>query len=1121
MALLAQGLLRGFKTRFGLRGIHTVREIKKGVVLGVYRSSSTEFSLTSEGETHIPADVASRQRRHSEDDFSCPVCFDILKEPHMTRCGHSFCYSCLNKSLKIKPRCPKCSFDLHPDKDIYPNFTLNQIISKLQKDNDTPQIPTSNLSMSDINRLLGTLHRRKKELEKESFLTQNELLAEFLSHLKVEKDAELLRIRRESEVIQADLDHVNQVLQDYRTNSSNFASGDENNVVPSLEVSNPTINIKEPPTESSFPMRRRRMHKHVLDLSSAYYSSRAKEMSFTPEECSSSLDYSGLKDFSLCLNKFTKYNTVKPLATLSYMTDMFNNTSIVSSIDFDKDNEFFCYWRSQGLLRGFKTRFGLRGIHTVREIKKGVVLGVYRSSSTEFSLTSEGETHIPADVASRQTIRRESEVIQADLDHVNQVLQDYRTNSSNFASGDENNVVPSLEVSNPTINIKEPPTESSFPMLVLNDLVDIHYPSMEMVSSSKISCISWSSFHKGTLVSSDYEGSVVVWDANSNSKIRTFQEHEKRCWSVDFNRIDTKLVASGSDDARVKLWSTNIHHSVASLEAKANVCCVKFNPESCYHLAFWVCRSLCHKKAVSYVKFLNSESIVSASTDSQLKLWNVNRSDCMRSFTGHTNEKNFVGLATDGEYITCGSENNDLHVYYKGLPKSLFSFKFDSVKTFLDRNNREDNANEFVSAVCWRQGTNVVLCANSQGVIKVLELTSGPVLKAGSCRVVLHGDTRVALVGLGEVDPTAKNGAENRDLQKEAIRTAVASGVQTLKSSYTDLQEILVDPCGDPEASAEGSFLCQWKYDELKQKKHQEECQAHVSCISERLWRLPANHLTPTLYAEKVVKAFSAFKNVNIQVHDQSWAAKMGMGSFLSVSAGSAEPPKFLEMTYQQNDTPPVILVGKGVTFDTGGISIKPSKGMDLMRADMGGAAVVTGALLSAQGHQTGDVVKAMNGKTIQVDNTDAEGRLILADALCYADTFKPSMVIDAATLTGAMAIALGGGAAGTFTNSDALWDQLQKAGEYTGDRLWRLPLWDIYSSQVKKSVLADLNNIGSVAYGGSCTAAAFLQAFTECKNWAHLDIAGVMDSSDQMAYLGKGMTGRPTRTLVEFLRNL
>ena len=189
----------------------------------------------------------------------------------------------------------------------------------------------------------------------------------------------------------------------------------------------------------------------------------------------------------------------------------------------------------------------------------------------------------------------------------------------------------------------------------------------------------------------------------------TFQEHEKRCWSVDFNLVDTKLIASGSDDARVKLWSTNMSHSVASLEAKANVCCVKFNPNSCYHLAFgsadhcvhyYDLRSTKsplnvfkgHRKAVSYVKFLNSEDIVSASTDSQLKLWNINQSHCARSFTGnnintvtsgpscrlscflnynssvsgHVNEKNFVGLATDGDYVTCGSENNGLYIYYKG-----------------------------------------------------------------------------------------------------------------------------------------------------------------------------------------------------------------------------------------------------------------------------------------------------------------------------------------------------------------------------------------------------------------------------------------------------------------------
>ncbi len=233
--------------------------------------------------------------------------------------------------------------------------------------------------------------------------------------------------------------------------------------------------------------------------------------------------------------------------------------------------------------------------------------------------------------------------------------------------------------------------------------------------------------------------------------MRTFQEHEKRCWSVDFNLVNTKLLASGSDDTKVKLWSTDIAHSVASLEAKANVCCVKFNPTSCYHLAFGSADHCVHyydlrntkkplnvfrghKKAVSYVKFLNNGDLVSASTDSQLKLWNVNStnsSHCTRSFTGHINEKNFVGLATDGDYVTCGSENNSLYIYYKGLSKPLFNFKFDTVaRSLLDRTAdrringmADDDTNEFVSAVCWRQGSPIVVAANSQGTIKVLELT--------------------------------------------------------------------------------------------------------------------------------------------------------------------------------------------------------------------------------------------------------------------------------------------------------------------------------------------------------------------------------------------------------------
>jgi E3 ubiquitin-protein ligase RFWD2 len=207
---------------------------------------------------------------------------------------------------------------------------------------------------------------------------------------------------------------------------------------------------------------------------------------------------------------------------------------------------------------------------------------------------------------------------------------------------------------------------------------------------------------------------------------------------VDWSNGDPRLLASGSDDSKVRLWSTNSDRSVAVLEAKANVCCVKFCPQNTYNIAFGSADHCVHyydfrhprepvgvlqghKKAVSYVKFASKDELVSASTDSQLKLWSLEDMTVVRSFKGHTNEKNFVGLATDGNYIACGSENNSLYVFYKALPKPLFSFKFDNHRSMLDR-PRTDDSTEFVSAVAWKKGSPVVVAANSQGAIKILEL---------------------------------------------------------------------------------------------------------------------------------------------------------------------------------------------------------------------------------------------------------------------------------------------------------------------------------------------------------------------------------------------------------------
>uniref|UniRef100_A0A8C9VCI6 Cytosol aminopeptidase n=1 Tax=Scleropages formosus TaxID=113540 RepID=A0A8C9VCI6_SCLFO len=443
--------------------------------------------------------------------------------------------------------------------------------------------------------------------------------------------------------------------------------------------------------------------------------------------------------------------------------------------------------------------------------------------------------------------------------------------------------------------------------------------------------------------------------------------------------------------------------------------------------------------------------------------------------------------------------------------------------------------------------------------------SSGPPLKKGKSRIFygLHEDfPSVVVVGLGKNSPGFCS-KENWYNCKENIRAAVSVGCRALQDLEVPLVE--VDPCGDPQAAAEGAVLGLFEYDEFKKKKtFAVKTQLHGSSdttawergvlygegqnLARRLMEAPANHVTPAFFADTIEQKLAPFSDkVIIHKRPKSWIEEQQMGAFLSVSKGSEEPPVFLEIHYNGNaesSQPPLVLVGKGITFDSGGISLKPSSGMEAMRADMGGAATVCSSIVTAaalklpvniiglaplcenmpsgKANKPGDVVKAKNGKTIQVDNTDAEGRLILADALCYAHTFNPKAIVNAATLTGAMDVALGSAATGVFTNSDWLWKQLFKASIVTGDRVWRMPLFQHYTKQVTDSQLADLNNIGKYSRsGGPCTAAAFLGEFVTAPHWAHLDMAGVMSNKDEIPYLRKGMSGRPTRTLVEFAAGL
>lgn len=299
---------------------------------------------------------------------------------------------------------------------------------------------------------------------------------------------------------------------------------------------------------------------------------------------------------------------------------------------------------------------------------------------------------------------------------------------------------------------------------------------------------------------------------------------------------------------------------------------------------------------------------------------------------------------------------------------------------------------------------------------------------------------------------------------------------------------------------------------------------------------LPGNICTPSYLATQAKTLADQYSNMTCKVLSEKQMQDLGMGSLLSVTAGTEQPAKMIVLEYKggTRGSKPVVLVGKGVTFDSGGISLKPGAGMDEMKYDMCGAASVFGTLSAAadcqlplnvvgiiptvenmpSGRATkpGDIVTSMSGQTIEILNTDAEGRLILCDALTYAGRYKPSVVVDIATLTGACVMALGSHASGLLSNDDPLAEQLETAGQNSGDRVWRLPLWKEYDKQLKSN-FADMANIGG-REAGTITAACFLGRFTKNYRWAHLDIAGTAWNSGA----NKGATGRPVPLLMQFL---
>ncbi|KAG0560988.1 hypothetical protein KC19_9G028300 [Ceratodon purpureus] len=662
-------------------------------------------------------EVAMSTKSVVDKDFLCPICIQTMKDAFLTACGHSFCYMCIMTHLSNKSNCPSCGLYL-TNNQLFPNFLLNKLLGKASASQLVSNAsPAEHLRLAlqqgvdlpfkELDSLMHLLAEKKRKAEQEESETNMEILLEFLHRSREQKQEELNLLQGDLQFLKEDILTVEKQRQDLLRAKEKYALkirmpvGEPSSSRPdalaicenpsnggatsqnrggqggaSVPANSSPINLQREyrgrgtsigtykkemvgggvslskgqsdsqgllPSPAVLTMaKKRRVVAQFEDLQEAYLQRRRKvaqvqrqkqkvheTIAHKGEEVTSggSDRYcSGLDDFQSVLTAFTRYSRLRVIAELRH-GDLFHSSNIVSSIEFDRDDELFA---TAGVSRRIK------------------------------------------------------------------VFQ--------FAT-------------------------------VVNELADVHCPVVEMSTRSKLSCLSWNKYIKSHIASSDYEGIITVWDVNTHQSIMEYEEHEKRAWSVDFSRTDPTMLVSGSDDGKVKLWCTRQESSVLNIDMKANICCVKYNPGSSnyvavgsadHHIHYFDVRNSHtplyvfngHRKAVSYVKFLSSNELASASTDSTLRLWDVKENRPIRTLKGHTNEKNFVGLSVNSEYIACGSETNEVFVYHKAMSKPASWHRFGSQ----DPEESDDDTSHFISAVCWKSESPTMLAANSQGTIKVLVL---------------------------------------------------------------------------------------------------------------------------------------------------------------------------------------------------------------------------------------------------------------------------------------------------------------------------------------------------------------------------------------------------------------
>ncbi|XP_057961633.1 E3 ubiquitin-protein ligase COP1-like isoform X2 [Malania oleifera] len=606
--------------------------------------SPSAAAAEEEAEVEVEVEAEAAELRESgaadsDSDFLCPICMQFIKDAFLTACGHSFCYMCIFTHLRNKSDCPSCGHFLTSNQ-IFPNFLLNKLVKKTSAQQiakaSTPferlrqalqQIQTDlQYIKEDINaveRHRIDLYRARERYSVKLRMLVDEPAAAKTWPLPIDKCTSGIISNAHS--IQGWT--VSSNLQNKKPDVKAQANSQ------GLQKKDAYFGSDSLVTQSGQAVaRKRQVHAQFNDLQECYLQKRrhCSRQSHKQEEKDSTPVrregyHAGLEEFQSVLTTFTRYSRLRVIAELRH-GDLFHSVNIVSSIEFDRDDELFA---TAGVSRRIKV--------------------------FEFST-------------------------------------------------------------------------------VVNEPADLHCPIIEMSTRSKLSCLSWNKHTKNYIASSDYEGIVTVWDVTTRQSVMEYEEHEKRAWSVDFSRTEPSMLVSGSDDCKVKVWCTKQEASVLNIDMKANICSVKYNPGSSiyvavgsadHHIHYYDLRNISqplhvfsgHRKTVSYVKFLSSSELASASTDSTLRLWDVKENLPLRTFRGHTNEKNFVGLSVNSEYIACGSETNEVFVYHKAISKPAAWHRFGS--SDVDDTN-DDLGSYFISAVCWKSDSPTMLTANSQGTIKVL-----------------------------------------------------------------------------------------------------------------------------------------------------------------------------------------------------------------------------------------------------------------------------------------------------------------------------------------------------------------------------------------------------------------